>query len=126
MPYELTIELFEDYIRAEVAGDRRPGHEVNDAMSTGRQLLAACRSHSVSKVLIIFKMTGRLPPTEAYEIYSDPQEFDWNRDVKIAVVDINQESKEDTFFCETVAVNRAYDTQVFDEEHEALKWLMET
>jgi len=125
MPYEATIEPFEDYIRVEVTGDRRPGHEVNDAVQAGRQIMAACRSHGVHKLLLIFKMTGRLPATDAHEIYSNPEEYGWSRDIKVAVIDENPESKEDSLFSETVAVNRAYDTRVFEDETEAREWLLD-
>jgi len=125
MPYNATVEPFENYIRVEVKGDRRPGHEVNDAIQTGREISAACRDNGVDKILLIFKMTGRLPPTEAYEIFSNPEEFGWSRDVKVALVDENPDSQEDSLFSETVAVNRAYNTRVFEEEEEALEWLLD-
>ena len=124
MPYEATIEPFEDHIRVAVTGDRRPGHEVNDAFQTGRKISAACRDNGVDKILLIFKMTGRLRPTEAYEIFSNPEEFGWSRDIKVALVDENPESQEDSLFSETVAVNRAYNTRVFEDETEARDWLL--
>ena len=126
MPYETTIKSFEDYVRAEVAGDRIPGNEVNDAILAGRKMSAACRDYGASKLLVIFKLTGRLRPTEAYEIFSNPEDFGWSRDVKVALVDENPVSQEDSTFSETVAVNRAYDMRVFDNEIEAKDWLLGT
>lgn len=125
MPYETTIESFEDYVRAEVSGDRIPGREVNDATQAGRKMSAACRDYGANKLLVIFKMTGRLGPIEAYEIFSNPEDYGWSRDVKVAIVDENPESQEDSTFSETVAVNRAYDMRVFDNEIEAKVWLLE-
>lgn len=125
MPYETTFELFDDYVRAEVSGDRRPGHEVADAIHSGRQISAACKGHGVNKLLCIFRMTGRLPATDAHEIYSNPEAFGWTRDIKVALIDENPASQEDSRFSETVAVNRAYDTRVFDDENEALEWLLD-
>jgi len=125
MPYETAFEILDDYIRAEVSGDRRPGHEVADAIHSGRQVSAACKKHGVKRLLVIFKMTGRLPATDAHEIYSNPEAFGWTRDIKVALIDENPESQEDSLFSETVAVNRAYDTQVFDNENEALRWLLD-
>jgi hypothetical protein len=126
MPYETIIEPFENYIRVEVSGDRQPGREVDDAFSTGRQITTACRSHGVNKLLVIFRMTGRLRATEAHEIYSNPEEFGWSRDIRVALVDENPESHEGSLFAETVAVNRAYDTRVFENETEARDWLLDT
>jgi hypothetical protein len=125
MPYETAIEILDDYIRVEISGDRRPGHEVADAIHSGRQMSAACKKHGVRRVLVIFKLTGRLPATDAHEIYSNPEAFGWTRDIKVALIDKNPDSKEDSLFSETVAVNRAYDTRVLDNENEALEWLLD-
>jgi hypothetical protein len=87
--------------------------------------MAACRSHGVNKLLAVFKMTGRLPATDAHEIFSNPEEYGWSRDIKVAVVDENPESQEDSLFSETVAVNRAYNTRVFEDETDAREWLLD-
>jgi hypothetical protein len=126
MPYEFQVQVHEDYLRAEVSGARTPGREVHDAVQTGQQISDAVYRSGVSKVLAVFRMTGRLPATESHEIYSNPQAFGWSRDVKVALVDMNPESKEDSLFSETVAVNRAYDMSVFDNEEDALEWLLDT
>lgn len=125
MPYETAFEIFDNYIRAEVSGDRRPGHEVADALHSGRQVSSACKTHGIYNLLVIFKMTGRLPAMYAHEIYSDPEAFGWSRDIKVALIDENPESQEDSLFSHTVAVNRAYNAQVFDDEDEALEWLLD-
>jgi hypothetical protein len=125
MPYETTFELFEHYARVEISGDRRPGHEVADGILGGQEISATCKSHGITKLLAIFKMTGRLPATEAHELYSNPDAFGWSRDIKVALVDENPDSREDSLFSETVAVNRAYNMRVFDEQDEALDWLLE-
>ncbi len=124
MPYEFDIQAHEDHIRVEVSGTRKAGHEVADAVQTGRQISDACREHGVNKLLLIFEMTGRLPAIEAYEIFSDPSAFGWTRDIKVALVDMNPESKEDSLFSETVAVNRAYNARVFEDERDAREWLL--
>jgi len=125
MPYETAFEFFDSYARVEISGDRRPGHEVADALHAGRQVSAACKEHGVNKLLVILKMTGRLPATDAHEIYSNPEAFGWSRDIKVALIDENPESMEDNLFSETVAVNRAYNVLVFDNEDEALEWLLD-
>jgi hypothetical protein len=125
MPYETTFEPFEHYARIEISGDRRPGHEVADAIQSGREVSTHCKSHGITKLLVIFKMTGRLPAADAHEIYSNPEAFGWSRDIKVALVDENPESQQDSLFSETVAVNRAYDIRVFDDQDEALEWLLD-
>jgi len=126
MPYEFQLQVHEGYLRVEVSGARTPGQEVNDAIQTGQQISEAVRSSGVRKVLAIFRMTGRLPATESHEIYSNPQAFGWSREVKVALIDMNSDSKDDSLFSETVAVNRAYDMSVFDNEEDALEWLLQS
>jgi len=124
MPYETKIQELGDHLRVEVSGARSPGHELEDAVETGLKISEVLSRTEITKVLAIFKMTGRLPPTAAYEIFSNPQDFGWHRDVTLALVDLNEESQEDSFFSETVAVNRAYQMSVFDNEPEAREWLL--
>lgn len=126
MPYQTDIRVFEDHVRAEVSGARTPGMVVPDAIQVGQQISDACRDAGVSRLLVILRMTGRLSPTESYEIFSDPQAYGWSRDVKVALVDMNEDSKDDSLFSETVAVNRAYQMSVFDDENEAREWLLES
>jgi hypothetical protein len=73
-----------------------------------------------SLILAIFKLSGRLPVMPAYEIASSPEEFGWSRKFKLAIVDVNNESRQDNLFAETVAVNRGYNVKIFDNEKDAL------
>lgn len=124
MPYETDIQVNDDYIRIEVSGARHAGQELEDATAVGLGLSELLEQTGRKKVLAVFRMTGRLPPIASYEIFSKPEDFGWYRDVKLAVVDMNAESRHDSHFSETVAVNRAYQMAVFEDEDEALNWLM--
>lgn len=124
MSYAVKVEAHEEYIRIDVSGARMPGHEVSDAIDAGRQISEACRDNDVNKILLILRMTGRLRAIEAYEIFSNPKEFGWTHDVRVAFVDTNPESRDDSGFSETVAVNRAYAMKIFDNEQDARDWLL--
>lgn len=124
MPYETDIQVHDDHIRIEVTGARHAGQELEDATAVGLGLSELLEQTGIKNVLAVFRMTGRLPPIAAFEIFSKPQDFGWNRDVKLALVDMNEESQRDSHFSETVAVNRAYQMAVFENEEEALNWLM--
>jgi len=124
MPYDATIETFENHIRAYVTGTRVPGQAVTDADVVGEKLVELCRETDITRVLLVLDLAGRLSVTDAYEIVASSEQYGWSREFKVAFANLNAESLEDTYFTETVAVNRAYQMSVFDNEAEALDWLL--
>jgi hypothetical protein len=125
MPYDATIQTFDDYIRADVTGTRVPGQVVADADVVGEELVSLCPETGSKKVLLVIELTGRLSAVDAYEIVSSSEQYGWSREFRLAFVNLNAESLEDSYFTETVAVNRAYSMNVFDNEEEAKAWLLD-
>jgi hypothetical protein len=124
MPYDVQTETQDDHVRVNVSGIRIPGQEVEDSVRAWKQVADACRSSGLEKILTIFELEGRLSPIDAYDIVARTEEFGWSHAFKLAVVDLNKESLEDNLFAETVAVNRAYQVMVFDNEADATDWLL--
>ena len=124
MPYDVTIQPFDDHIRACVSGTRVPGQAVANADLVGKNLVELCREKRINKVLLVLDLSGRLSAVDAYEIVSSSEQYGWSREIKLAFVDLNSESLEDSYFTETVAVNRAFPMRVFDNEEDALHWLL--
>jgi len=125
MPYDATIQTFENHVRAHVTGARVPGQAVADADIVGEELVTLCREKGINKILLVIELAGRLSAIDAYEIVSSSEQYGWSREFKLAFVDLNAESLEDSYFTETVAVNRAYSMSVFDDEEEAKVWLLD-
>jgi hypothetical protein len=124
VPYQSNIEAFPDYIRAEVSGVRVPGEAVADANLVGQEIVRLCRETGLDKVLLVLNLSGRLPVTDAYDIVANSEQYGWSRQMKLAFVDLNKDSLEDSQFIETVAVNRAFPMTVFDNEEDARDWLL--
>lgn len=124
MPYQVHIETRHDHVRVNVSGTRTPGHEVEDSVHAWKQVADTCRDTGIEKILTVFELEGRLSPIDAYDIVARTEEFGWSHAFKMAVVDLNKETLEDNLFAETVAVNRAYEIMVFDNESDASDWLL--
>lgn len=124
MPYELGIQEKENYIRVEVFGERIPGHEVEDAIGVWSHVAEVCNAKQMDRVLSIYNVTGSLPARAAHAIAYDPRKFGWSKRFKVALVDLNEESRQDMFFVEDVAVSSGYRVRVFDNEQEAEAWLL--
>ena len=124
MSYQVELQRCPDYIRAEVTGVRQPVQAVSDAHLVGRQIVAECRDTGIEKILLVLQLTGRMTALDAYEIVVDSQEYGWSRSFRLAYVDLNTDSCSDSLFTETVAVNRAFQLKVFDNEHDATEWLL--
>ena len=123
MPYKVNIEDKKNYLRIEISGDRSPGQEATESKAFWSQVAELCSEKNVDKILTISTLTGRLPAMQAFEIAHSPQSFGWDWRLKVAFVDLNEESRQDNLFTETVAVNRGYRAKIFDNEEDAKAWL---
>jgi len=125
MPYEASIQVQQDYVRVEVSGERIAGQEEDDAIRVWSRIAEVCETKKIHRVLAIYRVTGRLPATAAHAIAFDPARFGWRRTFQLALVNMNEESRQDTLFLEDVAVSSGYPVRVFDDEEEAENWLLQ-
>ena len=124
MPYNADIQAKRDHIRVEVSGDRSAGDAVGNAHRVGQQVLKECQAKGISQVLLIARLAGHASAIDIFEIVTGSKRYGWTHDVKLAFVDLNSESIDDVRFMETVAFNRGYRLRVFDNETDALQWLL--
>jgi hypothetical protein len=125
VPYEFSVEEQEDYIRVQVSGARIQGSEVEDAISVWSRVARICDEKKENLVLGIFEVTGRLPTPAAHAIAYDPQRFGWSRRLRLALVVVDEEVRQDALFVEDVAVSGGYQVRIFDNEDKAKVWLRE-
>jgi len=126
MPYQTTITEEHDYLRVEITGHRTRGKESEDAIDALSKVAEACLDRGFSRVLIVSNFSGRLPTMSAFNVAENPEKFGWHKKLKMAVVNLSPESKEELLFAETVAVNRGYRfVKIFDDEEVAKRWLLD-
>jgi len=125
MPYNVSIQEKQDYIRIEVTGERDRGHEAKDAIDLWTDIAAVCKTKGIFRVLAIYNLSGDLPTMAAYNVGTKLVENDTIRKMKVALVDLNERSRRTNLFTETVVANRSSSNQgkVFDNENEAIEWL---
>jgi len=127
MTYNIAIQEKQRYIEVKVSGERIRGQEAKDALDMWRVVAEKCNDTGMSRVLVIFSLTGTPPIISAYDVASSPEQVGWSRMFKTAIVDLNEESRQINLFGETVAVNRGFSqTKVFDNENKAVEWLLES
>lgn len=128
MPYTISIQEKQDYIRVEVTGERQKGQEEKDSQEFWLSMVNLCNSKGVFRILAIFNLQGDLPVMAAYNIGEWFVKNDLVKNIKIALVDLKDESKKNNYFVETVAYNRAYNSnkaRIFDKEEKAVEWLLQ-
>jgi len=125
MPYEVNIQEEKDYLRVEVSGERRPGHEVEDSVATWSHVATVCEETKKDRILSVFNVSGCLPTPAAYAIAFNPESYGWSKHLKLALVVVDEEPRRDALFVEDVEVSSGYKTRVFDNEEEATAWLFE-
>ena len=125
MPYEVDIQLRENYVRVHVTGERRTGDAAVEAGQVGQRTVEFCRNAEVYRVLVVLNLSGRLSAIDSYEIVDQSKDYGWDHNYRLAFVDTNEDSADDVKFTETIAVNRAYAVKQFSGEAEALGWLLD-
>lgn len=126
MSYNVVIEEKEGFLRVEVSGDRVPGQEAENGIEVWAHLADICRDKGYEKVLAVINLSGHLPTTASYKIASEPDRFGWEKRFKVAVVDLNQESRLENYTTAAIAVNQGYDVKIFDNEDTARAWLLQS
>ena len=125
MSYEVKLEIQQEYIRAEVSGTRTLGNAAQEAGTAGKHILKVCNDTDTNRVLLLLNLRGRLSALDSFEMVTESRDYGWTHAIKMAIVDLNRRSYEDSLFTETVAVNRSYSVKVFDNEADALEWLLD-
>lgn len=118
--YNLTFEDRTGYLYAFVDGE-------NDSAEVTtlywREILARCSENDTRKLLVEEDLPGNPSETEVYHLASALSKLGFQR-IKIAFVDRHLDQQELNRFAELVAVNRGVNGRIFNNAHEAEKWLL--
>jgi len=124
MSYESKFEVLDNYIRIEVFGERIPGNVAPDSGEVMEQTMQVIEKTGITSCLLILNLSGGLSPMDAFDIVAISEDVGWQRNFRVAMVELNAAALEDTHFTEIVAGNRAYPVRVFDNEDDAKHWLL--
>jgi hypothetical protein len=125
LAYEVDLQEYENYVRVHVKGERRYGDAAVESGQVGRQIVAYCRDANVYRVMIVLELRGRLSAFDSLEMVSESEQYGWDHSFRLAFVETNASSFQDVKFTETIATNRAYSCKAFNDEAEAVAWLID-
>jgi len=125
MVYEASITIEEFYVRVELSGERERGREAEDSLRVWEEVIQVLKENDLQAILSILSLGGRLPTMAGYQIATTLDKIGIPRQTRIALVDLNSDSRSDNEFAATVAVNRGYLARTFCSEEQALEWLLE-
>ncbi|MGD8777674.1 MAG: hypothetical protein PVH88_01795 [Ignavibacteria bacterium] len=125
MAYNYTIEEIKNYLKVVVTGRREKASHLEDDIKVWLKISEACKAKRLDKILVLYDITGKLTTTAIFEWIGSPESFGWSRKFKLALVDLNEETRKELLFAETIAYNRGYTLKIFANENEALAWLLE-
>lgn len=124
MSHAIDFHPQKGYLRAELSGDRTGGNPVQDTKRAWCEIATTCQELGYDRQMVIARLTGELPTMSMYEINSTFNENGLQRNWKIAVAYLDEDTFAETQFAETVAVNRGYHAKVLDNERNAVAWLL--
>jgi len=126
MAYDISIQEKNTYVRVEVSGERTKDHEVQDSIDVWTRVTETCHQKGIFLILAVFNLTGELPILAAFDIGKLGAKLSSFKGLKVAIVDLNEKSREINLFSETVAVNRSFNnrSKLFADENKAIEWLL--
>lgn len=122
MSYQHSITVLENVIHVDVSGIRTPETIVQDSMVIWAEVLFTSRSASVSNVLYVSHVTGKIPVLDAYDVIEKFGQQNWEG-LKIAYVALDESSREDVMMLKAIASLYTIHCQMFTTEKDALEWL---
>ena len=120
MHNDFTVTFDGDYVRVLSNGEKDLEHATN----VWTEVVRTCEANNCYRV---FGLANTTIPMEALDAYDHGRLFrDLGVDSKyrIAWVETNPEAVDITAFIETVLFNRGLPGKLFDDENEALAWLL--
>ena len=123
MPYEMLIQVRQDWIRVVATGERLPGKEEDEVEVIWRPVANVCLTEEIDLILAIYNVSGPLPAPHSRAITNARKAIGWSRHFKLALVDLNIESRQELLLVEELAVSNGYQFRVFDNELKAEAWL---
>lgn len=123
MPYALTFEERDGYLRVEGKGDRT----VEDPASSGRMVvnsvMTKCRELGYTRIMLVSHLTGTYPPFANFQVVNALEHLGVPKAWKMAYVNLDPASHKAVLFSETMAIRKGFQARVFDNEQAACDWL---
>ena len=122
MDYKLEIVEKTDFVVAVLGGVRSP----ETLLAAASKTTDFCREKGYSRLLIDLRnMSGGLDTLETFEVagHAIPEQTNARDLVRSAILDLSENLDRIRFF-ETVAVNRGFNVKTFDDENQAIEWLL--
>jgi hypothetical protein len=125
MHANIRTEVMKEYIRVSMTGDRSRAKDLQaEILDIWRAIADECRATDVYRVLIVSEVKGKLPTMKTFEINKQLYSLGFGPPARIAFVEAHDDAHEELRFGENVAVNRAVNARFFNDENEALSWVL--
>ena len=123
MPYSLTFQERDGYLRVEGRGDRTTGDPVKNGRAIVDRVAMKCREAGYTRIMLASHLTGAYPPFANFQVVTALEQLGIPKEWKMAYVNLDPKSHKAVLFSETMAVKKGFQARVFDNEQEACNWL---
>lgn len=123
MPYALTFQERDGYLRVEGRGDRATEDPARSGRVVVDRVLRKCRESGYTRIMLVSHLTGHYPPFANFQVVSALEELGVPKAWKMAYVNLDPKSRQALQFSETMAARKGFQARVFDNEQEAHDWL---
>ena len=119
MNYDVSIKEENGILKVIAKGNRT----MVDSKALWDLNIQKIKERKLSKLLVTLDLVGNLSISDYYTLATHATDLIKGLNIKIAVVDLNNQSIKDNSFAETVAMNRGMNVLVFESPEAAEQWL---
>jgi hypothetical protein len=99
------------------------GEAIHDAMGAWSRIAELCEIHRADRVLVEVNLIGESSSIRAHGVATSLAQIKLRRDIRIAIVNRDERSRQHTAFAVRLANSRGWTAEVFEAEADAQAWL---
>lgn len=116
--FNVHLHVHDNYLECRVSGK----DSTANTRAYWQQLHEAAKKHNIDNILIVEKLEGQPPIGEVYRLVEEHVNKFWGK--RIAFVDRIPDHSADNRLAATLFLNRGVVVEIFDQEADALDWLL--
>lgn len=126
MPLHLSHSVFPDYLDVSIKGNRTPGEELQEMIRIWQDIFKLSHENEKMYILSRNKAQGKFPLNAQISMALRMEDMGCTKSHKVACLAYSTELFDDQQLIVKYAQAQGYNGQLFSDEKDAIKWLLQS